>query len=400
VLSKLKIRGSWGLVGNDQLSGRRFAYITTINSGDSSYKWGVNNDYSRTGYYEGDFGIPNLTWETVEKINLGAEIGLFNAIELQADVFKEHRRNIFMQRSTIPTAAGFVSMPWANYGKVDNQGIELSLTANKQFNKDWFVSFRSTFTYADNKIIEKDEAPGVIGTNRAETGHSVNQLFGLVAERLFTEDDFEDVENGVLKEGIPSQTFSTVRPGDIKYVDVDGDGAITTMDKTAIGGTYNPKIVYGFGTNISYKQVDFNIFFQGNAKTYRFIGGSYFLPGSTMGTMGNILTNYNDRWTVDNPSQDVFYPRLTYGANDNNSQNSTWWLRNMSMLRLKDVEVGYTFPKHITSKIGLKNLRLYLKGANILTFSKFKLWDPEVDTSNGASYPIMKSYSFGLDINF
>ncbi len=398
--SKIKIRGSWGSVGNDQLNGRRFAYITTIDEG-GNYKWGVNNDYNRSGRFEGDFGIPNLTWETVEKLNLGVELGLWNALELQVDWFQEHRRDIFMQRNTIPTAAGFIKTPWANFGKVDNKGVDVSLTFNKQVNKNLYVGFRSTFTYAANKIIEQDEAPGVLGTNRSKTGLPVGQQFGLIAERLFTEDDFENVEEGTLKEGIPNQTFSSkLRPGDIKYKDVDKDGVITTMDSSPVGGPYDPQIVYGFGGNASYKNVDINLFFQGNGRTWRFIGGNNFLPGSTMGTMGNILANYNDRWTPENPTQNAFYPRLSYGVNENNSQNSTWWLRNMSMLRMKDIEVGYRFPKDWIRHIGLSSLRLYLKGSNLLTFSKFDLWDPEVDTPNGAKYPIMKSISFGLDVNF
>ncbi len=400
LFSKIKFKASWGMVGNDQLSGRRFAYITTIDEG-GSYKWGVNNDYNRSRRYEGDFGIPDLTWETVEKINVGAEVGLWSVLDFQIDWFMEQRRDIFMQRNTIPTAAGFIKTPWANYGKVDNKGVDMSLTYNKQLNKDLFVGFRGTFTYAKNEIIEQDEAPGMLDTNRSRTGLPIGQQFGLIAERLFTEDDFTDVANGVLKEGIAPQTFSSrLRPGDIKYKDVDGDGSITTMDEAPIGGTYDPQIVYGFGANASYKNIDVNVFFQGNGKTWRFIGGTYFMPGSTMGSMGNILENYNDRWTPGNPSQDVFYPRLTYGQNENNAQNSTWWLRDMAMLRMKDIEVGYRFPKQWTSRIGLSTMRVFLKGSNLLTFSGFKLWDPEVDTSNGAKYPIMKAVSFGLDINF
>ncbi|MDD4516307.1 TonB-dependent receptor [Massilibacteroides sp.] len=401
-ISKLKLRGSWGLVGNDQLAGRRFAYITTINSSDDyQYKWGVNNDYHRTGRFEGDFGIPNLTWETVAKTNIGFELGLWNALDLQVDWFKEKREDIFMKRNTIPSAAGFINTPWANYGKVDNQGVDISLVYNKQINNDWFVGFRGTMTYAKNKIIEQDEAPGVMGTNRQRTGLPVNQLFGLVADGLFTEDDFIDVENGILKDGIPDHTFvSKIRPGDIKYVDIDGDGAVTDMDEVALKGTTDPQLVYGLGGNIKYKNFDMNIFFQGIGKTYRFIGGTGFMPGSSMGAMYNIFDNYQDRWTPENPSQDVFYPRLTYGQNENNSKNSTWWLRDMSMLRMKDLEVGYSFSKSCLVPMGVKSLRLYLKGTNLLTFSKFKMWDPELATSNGMKYPIMKSVSFGLDINF
>ena len=401
--SKIKFRASWGLTGNDQLDGRRFAFLPTIDT-DGSYKWGVNNDYNRASRFEGEFGVMNLTWETVEKLNVGTEIGLWNALDLQVDWFKEQRRDIFMQRNNIPSAAGFRKTPWANYGKVDNIGVDLSLTYNQQITKDLHIGFRGTFTYAHNTIVEMDEALGVMGTNRQRTGHSVNELFGLVADGLFTEDDFVTNDKGdlVLKEGIPSHTFNSVRPGDIKYVDIDGDGSITNKDEVAMGGTVNSEIVYGFGATARYKQVDFNVFFQGNGKTHRFIGGvaSNFLPGSSQGAMGNVLTNYNDRWTPENPSEDVFYPRLSYGANTNNSQNSTWWLRNMSMLRMKDIEVGYTLPKRWMSRIGLENIRLYAKGSNLLTFSAFDLWDPELDTQNGAKYPIMKSVSFGIDVNF
>lgn len=400
VFSKIKFRGSWGLVGNDQLSGRRFSYLSTIEEDKTGYHWGATADNWHKGYHEGDFGSPDMTWETVEKINIGVELGLWNALELQIDWFTEHRRDIFMQRNNIPTAAGFLKFPWANFGKVDNKGIDMSLSYNQRVNKDLFIGARGTFTYAKNKIIEQDEAPGLIGTKRSSTGLPVGQLFGLVAERLFTDDDFENVETGKLKSGIPQQNFSsdlTLRPGDIKYIDMDGDGEITTKDVAPIGGTYDPQIVYGFGFNASYKNFDFNVFFQGNAKTHRFIGGQNFLPGSGL---GNILSNYQDRWTVDNPRQDVFYPRLSNGVNENNNQQSTWWLRDMSMMRMKDIEVGYNLPKNLLNHIGLSAIRFYVKGTNLLTFSKFDLWDPEINSSNGAQYPIMKSVSFGLDINF
>ena len=187
--SKIKFRASWGLTGNDQLDGRRFAFLPTIDT-DGSYKWGVNNDYNRASRFEGEFGVMNLTWETVEKLNVGTEIGLWNALDLQVDWFKEQRRDIFMQRNNIPSAAGFRKTPWANYGKVDNIGVDLSLTYNQQITKDLHIGLRGTFTYAHNTIIEMDEALGILGTNRQRTGHSVNELFGLVADGLFTEDDF------------------------------------------------------------------------------------------------------------------------------------------------------------------------------------------------------------------
>lgn len=411
--NKIKFRGSFGLTGNDQLEGRRFAFQTTLSSDSTGYDWGTNGQYyHRSSRFEGDFGIPNLTWETVAKTNAGIELGLWNMIDLQVDYFFEHRYNIFMKRNNIPTAAGFRNSPWANYGKVNNQGVDLALNVNKQVNKDLHVGFRGSFTFAQNKIIEQDEALGVIGTNRQRTGKRVSQLFGLVDEGLFTFDDFQKDDNGeyliaddggyVLKEGIPTHTFGPVRPGDIRYKDVNEDGVVSTLDQTAIGGTYNPQIVYGFGASVRYKNLDFNVFLQGNAMTYAFKGGnsSMFTPGETMGAMGNILTNYQDRWTVENPSQDVYYPRLTWGKSENNVRNSTWWLEDLSFLRVKDIEIGYTFPKKWVRQIGISNIRMYAKGSNLFTFSKFKLWDPEVDTSVGTKYPIMKSLSVGFDINF
>lgn len=400
VLTKLKLRGSWGLVGNDDV-GVRFPYISTID-GTGEYYWGYDrNQFHRAGRREGNVANKNLKWETVAKTNLGLEIGLWNAVDFQVEIFKERRRDIFMRRTTMPASAGFILLPYANFGKVDNKGVEMSLNINKQLTKDFFISGIGTFTYASNKIIEQDEAQGVIGTNRQRTGHSVGQHFGLIDDGLFTEDDFIDVEKGILKEGIPQHTFSPVRPGDIKYVDVNNDGKIDALDYSPIGGTWDPKIVYGFGANMNYKDWDFAFFFQGNGKTDRIIGRSaYFLPGSGMGALGNMYENVDSRWTADNPQQNVFYPRLTAGQNENNQQSSTWWLKDMSMLRLKSIEVGYNIPKNAVRKMRLNGFRFYVRGTNLLTFSKFKLWDPEIDSTEGSRYPLVKSLSVGLSVNF
>ncbi|MGM0530194.1 MAG: SusC/RagA family TonB-linked outer membrane protein [Bacteroidota bacterium] len=399
--SNIKFRLSHGLVGNDDIGGRRFAYITTIGDTDG-YTWGVDNDYSRAGRWEGDYGVPNLTWETVAKTNIGVELGLWNAVDLQVDLFKEQRRDIFMQRQTIPASSGFVNTPWANYGKVDNEGIDIVLDVNQQITNDLSVSARGTFTYAENEIIEQDEPATVVGTHRSSTGHSVGQFFGLVSDGLFTEDDFSNVEEGTLASEVPSHTYGPVRPGDIKYKDINEDGVINDLDRTAIGGTEDPKIVYGFGANLQYKDLDFGFFLQGNAETYRMIGDgtSYFIPGSGGGALGNFYSNVDDRWTVDDPQQDVFWPRLADYVHSNNTQQSDWWLRDMSMLRVKNVELGYSLPEQLISRAAMKSARLFVRGDNIMTFSDFDLWDPEGGTNTGFRYPIMKSISFGANIRF
>lgn len=403
VLSKVKFRGSYGLAGNSVLEGRRFPYLSEITK-TQAYEFGYQKEWSLVGLWEGPIGVENLKWETVYKTNLGIELGLFNIFEIQFDYFIENRRDIFMRRENFPASAGFAEAPWANYGKVDNKGFEISVTGNKQINKDWFISLQANMTYAKNEILEIDEEISKVGTYRSRIGRSVGQLEGLIAERLFTEDDFIDVDNGILIPGMPEQLFTAkVRPGDIKYMDLNGDGIINSLDRTAIGGTSDPRLVYGFGINTSFKNFDFGLLFQGNSKTWQIIGRSEdFLPGGGNAATGNIFTNVYDRWTVDNPRQDVFYPRLSEGPNSNNSQESTWWLRDMSMLRLKNIEVGYSLSKDLAKRMHIGSARIYLRGTNLATFSKFKLWDPEVATMNnsGLRYPIMKSYSMGLEIRF
>ena len=401
VLSKFKIRGSVGSVGNDDIGGnRRFAYLTTVHTGANGYNFGYDASTYFSGVEEGEVGVNDLTWERSLKANIGLEVGLWNALNLQVDVFKERRTNIFMQRSTIPTQTGFLSIPYANYGKVDNQGIEAQLSYSKRFNDNWALSLRGTFTYAKNRIIEIDEPETIKGTYRSITGKSIGTLWGLTAERLYTADDFNP--DGTLKAGIPVPSLgTTVRPGDIKYVDMNKDGKINDVDEGYIGGTSTPPCIYGFGGNLMFYGFDLNVFFQGQADTWRIIGGSdYFIPGSGQGVLGNVYSNYTDCWTEDNPSQNVFWPRLSESTNTNNNRASTWWKKNMSFLRCKTIELGYTIPQRLTKKAHIENVRFYVSGNNLFYFSGFKLWDPELATSDGLRYPSMRSVMLGINIRF
>lgn len=397
-ISSLKLRASWGEAGNSDIGGRRFAYLSTVeNTGD--YYWGADMMTYRLGRSEGEVGISDLTWETVAKTNLGIDVGLLNnAITYTIDFFRDKRRDILMQRQNVPASAGFNRPIWANYGKVTNQGVDMSLHVNKQVTKDWFLSALGNFTFSHSNIDEKDEPKSVVGTYRAATGHPVGQLFGLISEGLFTADDFD--ASGKLKTSLPVPTNSSgLRPGDIKYKDMNGDGVIDAMDGTAIGGSRIPEIIYGIGINTKYKIIDFGVFFQGTAKTWQILGGENWLPSQTLGA-GNIFTNVDDRWMEENPSQNVFWPRLSRDALANNSAPSTWWLKDMSFIRLKSIELGITLPNVWTKGLGISNIRFFARGSNLLTFSKFKLWDPELETTDGLKYPIMKSVSAGLNINF
>lgn len=401
-LTKLKIRASIGLVGNDQIGGnRRFAYITTINGNAYGYNWGYSGDLYYQGVEEGEIGVENLTWETSRKANIGLELGLFNDLDLQVDFFQELRSNIFMQRNTIPSQVGFLNNPYANYGKVDNRGVDLSLNYNHHFKQGVNLSLRGTFTYAKNTILEIDEPEAVKATEyRSQTGRSIGTLWGYTDEGLYTDGDF-DAEGNLLP-GLPIPELGTkVRPGDIKYKDMNGDGKITNVDQGYIGGTTTPTIVYGFGANVDWKGIDFGFFFQGSANTYRIIGGTnYFIPGSGQGVLGNVYANYNDRWTEEKPSQDVFWPRLSETTNPHNNVASTWWKKDMSYLRLKTIELGYTLPQMVLEKMHATNFRVFITGNNPIYFSSFKLWDPELDSNDGLRYPQMRSIQVGLQVGF
>jgi TonB-linked SusC/RagA family outer membrane protein len=413
IFNQVKFKLSYGLVGNDQMAGRRFAYLPTIErtknwaGNDTGYGWGVDPSGMiwRDGRQEGDAGVPELKWETVAKTNIGLDLRMFNSLNIQIDLFKEHRTDILMQRTTAaPEESGFIKAIWANHGIVDNRGIDLTVEYTKRINDDWDIALRGTLTYAKNEIVEKDEPSTIIGTWRSETGHAIGTLNGLVAERLYTEDDFADVANSILKSGLPTPTYeSRIRPGDIKYTDLSGDGIINDFDKGPIGDkTVDPKLVYGIGLSVGYKSFDLSVFFQGTGNMYRMIGNGneYFLPGTGVGSIGNLLSNVDDRWTTGNPRQDVTYPRLNWGLNSHNRQPSTWWVRNMSFLRLKNIELGYNFPRELVSAIGIQGLRLFLSGTNLLTFSEFDLWDPEIGSDHGSVYPTMKSVQLGLNVNF
>lgn len=402
IVDQLRLRASYGLSGNDKISdSRRFGYLTTINGGSGSHAFGYNNSISYSGVMEDQFGIPNLTWETATKTNIGIDVGLFKSLNLTVDYFTEVRSNIFMQRKTIPETAGYQNTPYANFGKVFNSGVDASLTFNKQLGKDAFLSVLANFTYAHNEILEYDESAGLKNTTRAHTGYSINQNFGLVADGLYTDNDFLNPDKGTLKPGLPKSSWGKVRPGDIKYRDLNNDGQINDEDITAIGGTSVPEIIYGFGFSFSYKGFDISALFSGVTKTDFIIGGnSYYIPGSGSGSIANILANCDDRWTPENPAQDVFYPRLSYGISEHNTRASTWWLKDGSFLRLKNFEMGYSFLKKNNSNKVINNIRLFVRGTNLLTLSKFKLWDPELSGDGWRRYPISRMATIGLDISF
>lgn len=227
---------------------------------------------------------------------------------------------------------------------------------------------------------------------RMRTGHRYGQQFGLIALGLFK--DQEEIDNS------PEQKFGLVRPGDVKYKDVNNDNIIDMDDEVAIGYSSVPEIIYGFGAQFLWKGFDLGIFFRGQANVTYPLGGSTFIPFAEGVGKGNLFEKALDRWTPENPNPNAFYPRLSDGRNTNDWQPSTRNIYNGNFLRLTDLELGYSFDKKILSHLGIDGLRVYVLGNNVALFSKWDMWDPETGTSNGNRYPLPRKFNFGIRTTF
>ena len=383
VISNLKIRGSYGKVGNSSTDSR-FPYLTYVNLSGASYTFGNNWQNTGTGAIITRYGAAGARWETGIKADMGVELNLFNSLNITFDWFTETRKDIFMRRNIVPAESGITGdlRPYANLGKVKNQGVDLNIEYNKAFSRDLIVSLKGSFTYAKNTLLEADE-PSYPEEEayRSEIGKPLNRYTGLIAMGLFK--DEADVENS------PEQTFSpNLKPGDIKYKDLNGDGKIDSNDMTEIGDPTVPQIVYGFGGSVQYKSFDFSVFSQGVAKTSLMMQNIHPFTSDQTTLLDFIAKDY---WTEENPNPNAEYPRLISNLDShNNFMNSTYWLRSAAFLRLKNVEIGYTY----------KVARLFISGQNLLTFSPFKHWDPELGGGKGLTYPNLRVATIGLQLTF
>ena len=406
-MNMFKIRYSYGKVGSDKLkigdTEYRFPYLYTIKDDGSGWTWSDygSSDNVYTGMYYSQLASNNVTWEIATKHDAGVDLSLFNdKFTATVDYFHEQRDGIYMERKYLPGIVGVTGNPKANVGSVRSEGFDGNFAYKQKIGKV-NLTVRGNFTYSKNEILEKDEMNAVYPYQK-EAGYRVNQAKGLIALGLFK--DYDDIRNS------PQQTnWGKVQPGDIKYKDVNGDGIINGSDEVAIGATTKPNLIYGFGISAQWKGFDFNAHFQGAGKSSFFINGPtvYAFSGSQW---GNVLTNlvkdrYVDAETAAtlgipvNENPNASYPRLSYGGNDNNYRASTYWLRDGSYLRMKTLEIGYTLPKTIVSKMRFNKIRVFFIGTNLLTFAKFKEWDPEMGSTNGEKYPLAKTFTLGLTVN-
>jgi len=398
VFSQLKLKGTYGLVGNDGIGSAydRFYYLSEVNmNAGRLVNWGTQLNYNPMGISISRYANDRIGWETAYKTNIGLEASTIGGLSTTIEYFKERRENILLNR-VIPATMGIIPDVKANLGKAEGQGFDMELNYQKIVNNDLWLTGRGTFTYATSKAIEWEEPDYSDTPWLSKIGKPLGQQWGFVAERLFVDD--EEVANS------PTQ-FGSYMAGDIKYKDINRDGKITDLDKVPIGFPTTPEINYGFGLSMGYKAFDVSFFFQGSARQSFWVdlqNTTPFLDGNTgdglIGHNAVIRAFANSYWSEENRDVYAMWPRLANYAVDNNRKLSTWFMQDATFLRLKSAEIGYTLPQALTNRFFVQNLRIYASGTNLLTWSGFKLWDPEM-AGNGLGYPVQRVINLGLTVN-
>lgn len=416
-VNKLKLRASIGITGNDDVPGGRFPYLEVMNQEAGGINLGissVSNGNSQNwmgGLAEQYAAAPLLQWEIERKINAGFDLGLWEGrIDISADYFNNRRKDILINRSTIPSMSGLRNGPRQNFGIVTNKGIDGNITWKEHIGK-LNLQLRGNLTYTKNEIVECDEIPPIYDYQRY-TGHTIGTPILYVAEGLYTPDDFyitkdpvTGAESYTLKEGLPNPG-AQVAPGDIKYKDLNNDGIIDGYDRTYNHGfgSQDPQLVYGIAIDLEYKGFFAGIFFQGTEGTSvnLMAKASNFMPFNQGKDASSARMEAMSRWTASNPyNQNVLYPRLHSSNFSYNLYESTWWYRDASFIRLKNIEFGYQFNKKQLKSLRLENVRVYIQGSNLAVWDNVKYWDPELGNANsGAKYPLSRTWTAGVEVTF
>ena len=416
-LTFLKIRGSYGTVGSDRIADNRFPFLTIIVDNQP-----VGWESTVNGVRELQFGANNLMWEKAVKANVGLEGRLFNdRLSFVVDFFNDKRENIFQRRETIPGYVGLIweARPYGNVGSMRSYGTDGNISYSHVINREWSFTVRGNYTYSQNEIINWEEPPTKY-PYQPYNGYPHNAIRGYIATGLFTDQDDVDFS--------AKQSFGgfKVMPGDIKYKDINGDGVINSDDKVYLSDPTYPRLMYGFGGEIQYKNFTLGILFKGTGKTNFYHVGYYheeygtngpgYVPFNN-GRIGNVLTMVNDpsnRWVpreyaeqhhdiidvskAENPN--ARFPRLSYGYNDNNSQLSTFWKNDSRYLRLSEVTLNYNLKREFLNRIGISSADIQFVGSNLYIWDKVKDWDPEQGYRNGRAYPIPSRYTLQFYLNF
>lgn len=386
-MNNLKLRGSWGESG--ALAGSPFQYLSSFGLYGNA---AVIGGQGTQGLSENTQPNPNITWERAKKTDVGLEGSFWNgALTFEADYFHELRSDmLFAPNVTLPSEYG-VGLSQINSGSMSNHGIEVTMGTSHRFSKNLSAGISGNITYARNKLLQVYETAATYDNpNRRVTGRPLGTQFGFKATGYFTAADFDGTGN--LIPGVAVQPWGQVHPGDIQYKDVNGDGKIDNNDIVPIGKSYNPEVVYGFSPNITFKQFDVNVLFQG-ATGRDFYDAIYPFDNSSSATVDNM-----DYWTPTNLH--AANPRITPVPATNNIQTSSFWIRNGNYLRLKTFNLGYTLPAEVMQKMRIHSIRVYVSGQNLITWSHIKNFDPEVSASNGQYYPQVKVFTVGANVTF
>ena len=384
-INSMKIRGSWGTLGNQNIAGN-YPYISTI-SGGQNYTFG-NGIAPGIAPTRGANTL--IQWEKTEQTNIGLDAGFLNErLTFSAEYFVKNTSDILLD---IPVGAAYgLSAPVQNAGSVQNKGWEF--TAGYQSNlSDFSYSINANAAFIKNEVTDlKGTGPIISGFRFMEVGYPINAFYGYESEGIFqTQKEVDDHAK---------QTGGTIAPGDLKYKDQNGDGVINGSDRVYLG-TYFPKVTYGITAGANYKGFDLSIFFQGAGGVKGFVQGE--ILGEAGDKVGKPTSILLDAWTADNPTDK--FPRLWSRYTQNNPLNtpSSFWVRDASYLRLKNLQIGYTLPKQTLAKIGIDRARIYYSGQNILTASQFYKWvDPEAPAGErGYSYPQVLVNTIGINLTF
>lgn len=403
----LKLRASWGIQNLDRLpgSGVWTYYLQDYSFASTAYPWTEKYDGTEQSITVGQLPVVNPTHEKVAKYDVGLNVSFLGCIDLTADYFYNRHYDIFVDGSGAYSSMIGFTAPFKNQGKVDNRGVDIELNFNKNFG-DWNVMAGGTFLFAKSKIVDMAEEPKAYD-NLKETGNPLNSTYGLVAKGLFTSSDFN--ADGSLKDGIPAQNFSTVRPGDIRYEDLNGDGVIDANDKTKIGkNPLCPEIYYTFNLGAEYKGIGLVAHFQG-------VDG-WGCNLSSQGYYWGLINNsslaqdvYDNRWNAEfNDRADALYPRLSSTSNANNYQTSTYWQRNRDYLKLRNIELYYNFDKNLLAKTKfIKAAKVFVRGVDLCNIStggdnqignrKLENIDPE---TTGVVAPATRQIAVGVKLTF
>ncbi|HBL75586.1 MAG TPA: TonB-dependent receptor [Prolixibacteraceae bacterium] len=389
-IDNLKIRASLGEVG--ALAGSAYQYLSSYAVGSNA---GVIAGSTKTGLSESSEANTNITWERARKTDIGVD-GTFwkGLLSVEADYFYEYRRNMLVTPDVVVPVEYGISISQVNKGEMENKGIDFTIGSNYKFSQDLKISLNGTFTYAKNKLLQVYETSATYDNPyRRKTGRPLNAQYGYVSMGYFQVEDFDS--NGKLLPEIATQPWGTVKAGDIRYEDINGDGKITEYDQTLIGDPIVPLIIYGLGGDIQYKNFSFNFLFQGTEKSsiYKANSAAWLFNNNYTAHVENL-----DYWTTEN--RNALNPRPTPTPTTNNNRQSSHWVKDCSYLRLKSATLSYKIPASIIQKLRFENATVFVSGQNLLTFTKFTNYDPELSAADANFYPQTKVVSLGVNISF